>query len=248
MEIFFSAPAITGVSTAETFSPSLADFVSVVSGAVCGYAFNSAQCSHEALMLLPSTTWGTEIPFVSLSTNLGVTDHMVLAAEDDTTLYVNGVLIGKFDMSDYYLFYGGEYFINATKRINVIEFAGTRNDGQGAPFFVNAPATSQFVEEAVQFATGQSDFEQQNVQYYVRIITDEFATGHIAVDSVKPQAVLYTRIGNSHYFYYDQRVSAGYHEVAPAMPVRFSVMVYGYGPNTAYAFVPGLQLKAVGTC
>lgn len=58
---------------------------------------------------------------------------------------------------------------------------------------MNAPATSQFVEEAVQFAIGQSDFEQQNVQHYVRIITDEFATGHIAVDSVKPQAVLYTR-------------------------------------------------------
>jgi len=200
-------------------------------------------------MLMPTSSWGNQIPFVSLSSIVGATDHMVLAAEDDTTLYVDGQRIDTINANDYYLFYGGAAFINATKRISVIEFGGTRSDGLGAPFYVHAPSISQFINEPVQFTTGLTEFEKTGVQHYVRIITDDLGIGQIAIDSVRPQAPLYNRIGNSRYSYCDHVIMSGFHEVAPINSmIKFSVTAYGYGAGTAYAFVPGLELKATGNC
>jgi len=127
--------------------------------------------------------------------------------------------------------------------VHVMQVGSRINITYADPFFVHLPSDNQFVNVPTQFMTGFNTYDQVSIAHFLRITTVISWIGMISIDGVSPSPLLYNRVGRGSFYYYETLIQSGVHTVAPFnTTVRYSAVVYGYGPELAYGFAPGIDL------
>lgn len=222
---------------------------------------SSRDCLIEQIP--PLTTWGktallTPYPQPPGITGFGSDIYRVIAAEDSTDIFYNGIKVGN-------LMKGGTYQgnlsaaaeITASEPILVAQYKKTSGDntigGAGAqeygdPFMMIIPPSEQFLNfyrfinakgYDQRFATGvYKDFQ------YATIIT------HIRAGKCKIRRRDYDQtkfkfnvIGSTGYSYAQIKTSSGAHTVEADSGV--GLLVYGFGQANSYGYVGGMSYRQI---
>lgn len=70
--------------------------------------------------------------------------------------------------------------------------------------------------------------------------------GRYMIDNFTPNALMYTRAGNSAYYYYEQKIEHGTHTITPIIQnATYTATVVGYGNGLGYGFMAALELPCV---
>jgi hypothetical protein len=221
--------------------------VAAISGVLCGIGIdNNNICDHEVEMLLPAESWGTQFAFITFA---GSTyNEFILTANQETRVYNDQQLLFVMQSYHYLVFNASNIYIWADKPVEVME-VGKRTEGtvrHGAPWFVNVPASEQFMSGSVLFTTNAN--LANGTRHYVHITTMLASIGTISIDGYTPSALLYTRVGRSTFYFYRQRIEVGQHTVSSPPTSKYAAVVYGMGDSTGYGFVAGYDLPGVHSC
>jgi len=222
--------------------------VAVISGTVCGYGWLViGDCNHQAIMLMPFTVYGTQFALVPFA-GARFSEYTVTPLADNTTIYIdfnNSLTINQLGWVR--LWWDNE-ILTTSKPVQVVQVGSRLNNTYGDPFFVHNPALPNHMLNSgpVQFATGFDTFNQDSITHYVRIVTPIETIGKFAIDGYTVNSLLYTRVGNSKFYYYEQKIIHGTHTVTPMVSgANFTVTAFGYGNRLGYGFMAGLELPCV---
>lgn len=221
--------------------------------------FGSSSSSRDFLceQLPPIQAWGKSafiVPFPQPKpiTNLGKDIFRVLAANDNTEVYLNNSLIARLNRSEYFegsLQSAGT--ITANGPILVAQYKKTSNDGGATyisdPFMMIIPPKEQFIEKC-RLVNIQAYEIQDNLQFgkvyqehYITLVVPQDALTSTYLDNNLISAALFQEIPNSNFYYTHVKVSEGTHFVSSSKPV--GVYAYGYGPANSYGYIGGMYLR-----
>lgn len=226
--------------------------------AINNYVYPSRDCLIEQLP--PISTWGKNAfltPYIQHADIIpdGNDLYRVMAAYDDTEIYLNGNLLEILNAGEYYedkLINSGE--IEASAPILVAQYKKTAKKEKNTkrysdPFMMVVPPKEQFMDaykvinvQSYQYNTGDNRFHTVYTDHFITVILPETATGSLLVDGVSPGEV-YKEILGTGYVYSHIRVSEGTHNVEAAE--NFGIQVYGYGYANSYGYVGGMSFKAI---
>jgi hypothetical protein len=225
--------------------------VAVVSGVVCGLGWLAlGYCNHMAAMMISTDYWGTTFPLVNLQPATDGCEYILNSYMDGTIIYDDGVPLLTINSDQFARFYYPTSILTTSWPCDVMQVCSRFNATHGDPCFLHIPSDNLFINGSTQFLTGYSTADQTTVLHYVRITTNVAYVGMIRIDGgAAPSSLLYTRVGRSTFYYYETLIGNGVHVVSGAnAAVRFSVAVYGYGPDRGYGFTPGIDMPASMAC
>ena len=216
----------------------------------------SRDCLIE--QILPVRVWGKNaflVPYVQPAgiRREGDDLYRVLAAYDNTELFINNNKIVTLDRGGYY-----EGTLNAAAMVtsnNPILVAQYKKTGSNNsmdhqlsdPFMMIIPPMEQFMNTYrvinVQiyeyfFGTGIAPVYQMQ---YIIIVSPDNNLGNIRMDGQPVNQGLFRSIPNSSYSYANILVKDGVHEIKSKGDI--GVYVYGYGIANSYGYVGGMSFK-----
>lgn len=206
--------------------------------------------------LPPIQAWGKGafiVPFPQPSqiTNRGQDIFRVLAANDNTEIYVDGALLTRLNQGEYY---EGRITrpltITASGPILVAQYKKTSN-AEGAsyisdPFMMIIPPEEQFIESCklinIQAYEIQDNllFTKVYQEHYITLVVPQDALADTKIDGA-PIPGSYQQIPSSNYYYAHVKVSEGKHSITSSKPV--GVYAYGYGPANSYGYIGGMYFR-----
>ncbi len=182
----------------------------------------------------------------------------VLAAFDNTEVFIDGVLTATLSAGGYYeSVIRRASHITATAPVLVAQFKESASTGFGGgnstktgdPFLMLIPPSEQFLNYYrfinVQ-AMGQGIFGQPEITYveqYVTIIAPDNKLTTVQLDDTPVNSGVFSPIGTSGYSYASIRVSDGVHTVRADTGI--GVYVYGYGEANSYGYIGGTNYSPV---
>lgn len=206
-------------------------------------------------------TWGKNayiVPYAQLSDMApsGTDLYRIMAAFDDTEVYIDGVLVDIINSGEF--IEGallGPHEVKASTSILVAQFKKTAEDGtnnQGGypnsdPFMMVIPPKEQFLNfyrfiNVQSYEAGANGFYKKVYNYqYVNVITPDATKSGIRLDGKALNQNNFFKIGTSGYSYGNFLVTDGVHEIIGTG--NFGILVYGYGPANSYGYVGGMSFK-----
>ncbi len=222
-------------------------------------SLTSRDCVIEEILSVDK--WGKNafvIPYKQPQnqSSLGSDLYRIIAALDNTEVYVNGNLFVVLDR--------GQVIedeirsalnIEATGPILVAEFKKTSQESQsnrlGDPFMMIVPPKEQFMTNYsvinTQAYENQTSGSPSPVyqEHYIAIVAIDSTKNKINIDGNPISAILFNKINTSSYSYANVEVSEGAHTISS--PSKIGVYVYGYGRANSYGYTGGMMLKILDT-
>jgi len=229
--------------------------VSVFGGHQCGVVPRKAlACNHLVEQIPPVNTWGTRFYTSPLATRKGGDIFRILAANDDTTVRVDGNPVarlkrGKFKQVD--LASGSFHEITTSGPALVIQYSkGTSVDNVVSdPFMLIIPPSEQFGSDYV-ISTPAAEpvsFDKN----FVNIVAPTAQLAGLRLDGMpiefnKETDANFTRIGLTDYSGAQKQVGIGVHTVSHLQPnVPFGLVSYGFANSDSYGYPGGFRLAKI---
>lgn len=201
------------------------------------YAF----CDHLVEQIPAVGMWGTEALAIPLATRTGGSGFRILAAEDNTTVVIDGpssqtstinageTVNGIFD---------GNLRITADRPILVGQYSpGTTWDGVVSdPFVMLIPAAEHFLTNYT-FTTPSSGFSGNYVNLVA--LTSDVLAGQVLVDGSPVPVASFTPLPNSAYSGAQVPISLGIHTAEAPNPL--GIYVYGFDEFDSYGYSGGFS-------
>ena len=198
----------------------------------------------------PVKTWGKNaflVPYFQEpnTTTRGDDLYRILAAYENTEVFINDVKIGELDRGG---FFQGELTepakVTSNNPILVAQFKKTAGDGGNQnlsdPFMMMIPPVEQFMK-SYRFINIQA-WEEGNIVYrnqYLTLISPNTSTNNITLDGTNINTSVFRPIPSSNYSYANIKVSDGIHNISAKEEV--GIYIYGYGYANSYGYVGGMS-------
>ena len=200
-------------------------------------------CDHLVEQLTPVDAWGRRFVTMPLATRSGGDTFRVLAAEDDTTVSINGDPVATLDAGGFHeQLIGGPAAVNADKPILVVQYSNgsTFDNTVSDPFMVIVPPYEQF-QEGYTVATPASGFAHN----FLNLVVPSAADAAVSLDGELLAEDTFHPIGNSGLVGAQIEVGLGDHRIEGPLP--FGVIVYGFDADDSYGYSGGLAMGEVAT-
>ncbi|MCX8155586.1 MAG: GEVED domain-containing protein [Verrucomicrobiae bacterium] len=188
-------------------------------------------CDYVVEQLLPVNAWGNTFYVAPLATRSNGDILRILAAQDGTEVYVNGLLAATLNRGQYHqrlLTVRSEIY--ASKPVLLAQYATSSDfDGnpQADPFMVQVQATRHY-SSAYIFVTPTNDFPVN----YVQIMIPTFATNSVLLNGAPVSPSLFQPIGSTFMAVANVPVAVGRHILTA--DTSFGITVYGWGTYDSY--------------
>jgi hypothetical protein len=200
-------------------------------------------CDHIVEEMFPYYSWGKNFVTVPLAGRDASGDvFRVLAAEDGTTISVNGVTVSTINTGEYYeAILTGYNTISTNHASFLAQFAKGQlcSGATGDPFMVIIPPEEQFL----------TNYTVVNVagftSHWVNVIAPSNAISIIYQDGVLIPSGAFTQIGTTNFYGAQRSVTQGSHTFTCTFP--FGVFIYGWNNADSYGYPGGCSLSPVGT-
>ncbi|MEP1085753.1 MAG: PKD domain-containing protein, partial [Algoriphagus sp.] len=195
----------------------------------------------------PITTWGQSYIHVGLEGRTSGELVKVLASEDNTEVFVNGVSRGMINSTAFLTFnfdVNETVSITSSKPTSVTVFAksqecnrvGDPKYDQGDPFMISYSPNEQLLKSVKFSALSLGSIEA----HYVNIIVPAGAQSNTILDGTAIGASFSQVPGNSDFYFARVPISFGVHELTN--PEGFIAYVYGFGYLESYGYTVGAAL------
>ena len=194
---------------------------------------------HLVEQLPPLESWGRQFYTMPLATRQGGDTFRFLAAEDDTTVRVNGVVVATLDQGEHHeQLIDGAAAIDADRPILVAQYSNSSSfdNSISDPFMVLIPPYEQFLARYT-VSTPSTGFPIN----YINLVAPATAVGKITLDGAPVDSALFRPIGNDGFVGAQVEVDMGSHDLAAPLP--FGVTVYGYNTDDSYGYPGGMSLR-----
>ena len=217
--------------------------IAVYGGNTCGNVPgpNTGVCDHLVEQIPPVTSWGAEALTVPLATRTAGDTYRVLAAQDGTTVSLDGATTETFtlDAGEFeQRVLLGSYRITADAPVLVAQYSnGSDWDGVTSdPFMMLIPSAEQFVNTYT-FATPGMGFPA-NYANVVALTTDA-AAGDVVLDGTAVPAGSFTPLAGTAYSAAQLPITIGSHSLAAPNPL--GLYVYGFASFDSYGYPGGFS-------
>jgi hypothetical protein len=194
-------------------------------------------CDHLVEQLLPVSAWSKVFYTVPLATRISGDSFRVVAAEDATKLFVNGVESATIDRAQVHtLSLTSAARLNSDKPVYVSQFANSSdfdNVKNADPFMVTVPPVRFYATNHL-VCTGPGDFSA----HFVNIVAPANVVGVLTLDGAAVAAGSFTAIGATGFSFARLTLTAGRHVLAATQP--FATILYGFGSYESYAWPGGM--------
>ena len=181
-------------------------------------------CDYIVEQLLPTQRWGINFVAMPLATRNGDT-YRCLAAQDGTTVSVNGVVVASLNRGQSHQFIrNSPVHITSDQPIFVAQYANSSDyDGvqNSDPFMLTIPPTRMFLANQM-ICTAHADFPDN----YINVVAPAGAVGSVLLDGLAIPAAQFVPIGGGAFSGAQVPVSVGPHNISAPAPV--GVSVYGF--------------------
>ena len=213
----------------------IAIFAGDTAGAVPNNEFGSTKFLVEGLF--PVSSWGTQVvgfPFKDRT----IDDYRILAAQDNTTVKVNGAPLATLQSGQFYdMEISGPAEFVANNPIQVAHFANGNvfdQAGDGNPFEIMLPATGHYMN----YYTLAVPNNTAMYRFCINILVDKSAIGSNFVDGVAVPASSFVPIGSGNYYGAQfEFATTGSHTISSTRPI--GVESYGFGCGDTYGHIAG---------
>ncbi len=194
-------------------------------------------------MVPPVSSWGKSFLTVPLATRLKGDLFRVMAAEDNTRVFIDGALKTTLARGKFYeAFLTTRSQITTSAPVLLMQFAvGTQYDGVEAdPFSMVIPPTEQFLDHYTISTPNDTGYPRQ----FVNIVIPSGEVGELRLDGAAVDAKYFSAIGNSGFSGGQVPLPPGTHALR-SNGTPFGIYVYGFGFNEGYGYPGGMSFKAI---
>ncbi len=224
--------------------------ISVISACICAYD-PQGYCGHQAQMMRPVSAYQSQFALVGFKAPDYGGIIKVVAAYPNTQITVSGTTLANLNAGQSYNFTVAPNYVGvltSTQPVTVSQFGQmySLGAGLGKPFVTNVPAAAEYLTGTSCMFYTPSDTMYNDVS----IITINNIGSSISLDG-NALNVPWNQIRSSQFYVAKvESVAGGAHTIACSNPSgQFTVMVYGYGQDSGYGYVCGLNLgKKVFIC
>ncbi|QDH80613.1 hypothetical protein FKX85_16825 [Echinicola soli] len=203
---------------------------------------------HLFQQMYPVNTWGKSSIHIPLKTRSSGELVKVLAAENGTSVAVNGQVKDVLNAGEWMAMDMAPdevVSISGSKDISVTSFSKSRNCNSsqdpfyafGDPFMVALNPSERLLEDVT--------FESMNIvqieYHYINIVVKHSSTGTMRLDGEVISQSFQPVPGNSDYAYARIEVSGGVHRLSN--PDGFIAYAYGFGDLESYGYAVGANLE-----
>lgn len=196
-------------------------------------------CDHLVETLLPVSQWGYEYSIVPLATRLAGDVYRVLAAFDQTDVFVNNQLATTLSAGE---FFEGEIVgptqVVASQPIQVMQYAmGQGADGVAAdPFMMTLIPFQQFMSD-YRFTTPSEGFADN----YVNVVIAPGSS--LQLDGQVVDTANFSAIPGSNLLAGQLPLTIGTHQLTGDQP--FGAYVYGFNAYDSYGYPVGMDVQTI---
>lgn len=221
--------------------------VAFFSGNTCtnipvGYPY----CDHIVEQIPPNTTWGSTFVTYPLAGRANGDTWRFLAAQDNTDLFINSVLVTTLNFGDYYeTILTTSAYITSSNPILTAQFSnGNTWDPQipdnGDPFMMIIPPFQQFMSNYT-FATPSSGFSLN----YANLTVESVGLPFQYLDNVLIDPSVFNVISTSDFSGAALPLTVGTHNSNNLNANHFGIYVYGFYADDSYGYPGGLSLEFI---
>ena len=223
--------------------------VAVISGNACASVpQNVSACDHILEQIPPVSTWGSSFVAYPLEGRENGDTWRMLAASDNTSLYIDGVLVVTLNFGDFYeTILTAPAEITASHPVIVMQYSNGDDfdpgiSQNGDPFMMLIPPTEQFMDHYT-FATPSSGF----IYHYVTVTIETGGIATLQLDGVNVDPGLFTPIGSTGFSGAGLSIAEGPHTLQNTSGVPFGIYSYGFAEYDSYGYAGGLSLNFIYT-
>jgi hypothetical protein len=220
------------------------------------YAMSNASRDCLIEQMIPVSCWGKNAiitPFASVSSGTYKDIYRVIAAKDDTKIYVDGIFAATLNKGQYYQNYLLKAAVissdNPIMVSSYMKTAGSSLGDIGDPSVLIIPPVEQYKNNYTvinaQFFSEQSGYfgDTMILAQYLNIIVPNEARDSVYIDGNLLSPSIFTPIGESDYYYVIYKSTDGTHNINCTMPI--SVIIYGYGRAVSYGYLGGMAMQDI---
>lgn len=217
--------------------------VAVFGGHSCANVPNgqTVACDHVIEQLTPTSAWGKHFATVPLAGRFNGDTFRILAAEDGTTVAINGANVATLDRGAVHQqIVAGNSEILASAPVLVAQMAngGSYDSTVSDPFMMLVPPLEQFIGQYT-ITTPSAGF----VTNTVNLVVPDAAVGAVTRNGVAIPATAFSAIASSGLSGAQVPIALGAHTFAGPLP--FGVFVYGFDTYDSYGYPGGMSLSEV---
>ena len=203
-------------------------------------------CDHIYEVAQPLASWGNEAFVAPLPNRTFGSRYRVLAAEDNTTLEMDGGVVATLNEGEFFetATIPGAHVFNADKPIFVTQYmTGVTGSGSsvGDPAMGNMTPSEQYLSAYTFSTVGGNQF----VQHFLSVIAenDDVANGTVLLDGVSIPAGSFTAITGTGFSYATLPLSDGTHSTQSAGV--HGITVEGYNSADSYIYPGGARFQFI---
>ncbi len=224
--------------------------IAVISGSRCG-SLPLNGCDFLAEMLPPVESWGRSFPIVNLAGDLQGDYFKIVADNEGTDVFFNGVKTKTLKSREFYTFLNQMTIfsiLNASEPVLVMQMGQHLfNYNLGDPLFILVPAETQFSSSTVTIKP-TSYYQANTISYvdFMNIIVDAGMRDCIRFDGVGLTSPWFP-IPNSNFVVSGVPITADRHVISCTNSTgTFATSFYGYSFFVGYGFLGALSLQSKG--
>lgn len=206
-----------------------------------GSSFTSVGCGGSGdnlyQQMYPTSSWGKEFITVPFKTRTGGDIFRVLAAENNTQVYVNGVFQKNLQAGEHHEFLSTTTnYIRATKPVKTAQFQRTQAcGGLGDPSMTILSPIEQQLNNITLYSSPLQFIQNQ----HINVVMKRADTGSFRLDN---NPVLWSIVpSNPTYMYTQTTVSSGNHSLVADS--GFNAVAYGFGQVESYGYAAGANIR-----
>lgn len=206
-----------------------------------GSSFTSLGCGGSGdnlyQQMYPISAWGKEFVTVPFKTRIGGDEFRVLASNDFTQVYVNGVFQKNLNKGEHFEFLSAiPNYIRATKPVKTAQFQRTQAcGGLGDPSMTILSPIEQQLNDITLYSSPFQNIQNQ----HINVVMKRSDTGSFRLDN---NTVIWTTVSsNPTYMYTQTTVSAGNHTLVADS--GFNAVAYGFGGVESYGYAAGANIR-----
>ena len=196
-------------------------------------------CDHLFEVAQPVQSWGLEAIAVPVPHPPQGSQYRVLAAEDNTTLQLNGVAVATLDRGEYHQtgVVAGPQVFTGDKPIFVTQFLHTIEASLGDPSMMSVLPVEQYHQRYTFSTVGERQFRDDYVS--VLAADADVTAGTVTLDGAPIAPSEFTSVAGTGYSYAILPIADGTH--ATSSSGRHSVAVMGFDPFDTYIYHGGTR-------
>lgn len=206
-----------------------------------GSSFTSVGCGGSGdnlyQQMYPISSWGKEFITVPFKTRTGGDIFRVLASENNTQVYVNGVFQKNLQAGENYEFLSATTnYIRGTRPIKTAQFQRTQAcGGLGDPSMTILSPIEQQLNDITLYSSPFQNIQNQ----HINVVMKRADTGSFRLDN--NPVLWFTVTSNPTYMYTQTTVSSGNHTLVADS--GFNAVAYGFGQVESYGYAAGANIR-----